>query len=50
MQEKDLEQSDAIKTNEKAYENRPIEQLNNGDGVFYDEEYDKNDKDRKSVV
>ena len=50
MQEKDLEQSDAIKTNEKAYENRPIEQLNNGDGVFYDEEYDKNDNISNVII
>ncbi len=50
MQEKDLEQSDAIKTNEKVYENRPIEQLNNGDGVFYDEEYDKNDNISNVII
>lgn len=50
MQEKDLEQSDAIKINEKAYENRPIEQLNNGDGVFYDEEYDKNDNISNVII
>ena len=50
MQEKDLEQSDAIKTNEKVYENRPIEQLNNGDGVFHDEEYDKNDNISNVII
>jgi len=50
MQEKDFMEEKEVKIQEKPIENRPLEKISNGDNVFYDEEYDKNDNISNVII